>query len=358
MNIGVREVSNWATPYVIAELGVNHDGSVTRALEMTRAAKSAGADAVKLQWFRAEGLMSRAARLAEYQRDAGESDPASMLARLELTPDEMARVVDCAHDLGLHAIVTVFSVELVEPAARLAWDAFKSASPDVVHRPLLEAISASGRPLIVSTGAATLGEVCRALGWLGSAQDRLALLQCVSSYPTKDEDAALGGIDALREVFAGPVGYSDHTAHALSGAWATRRGAAILEKHFTYSRAAKGPDHAASLEAAQFAEYVRAARAASGPAVGAGGVTEAAPAHALGPLEKRVLECERDVRQVSRQSIVLTRAVAAGEALDAAALGFKRPGTGIEPWRAAECVGRRAARDLDADELLREEDLR
>lgn len=345
MRIAETRIGPERGPYIIAELGVNHDGSVSRALELTRAAAAAGADAIKLQLFRADLLMSSAAKLAAYQRAAGERDPLAMLRKLEMSARDMEPIVSLAHGLGLHAIVTVFSVELVGEADTLAWDAYKTASPDVIHRPLLERLAATGRPLIVSTGASTPDEVRRAVAWLEGERDRTALLQCVSSYPTPLHDAELGGIGALG-VFGLPVGYSDHTAEIQTGAQAAALGACILEKHLTYDRGAPGPDHAASLEPDGLAAYVRLARSAAREVV-----LPSTTGH------KRVLERERDVRLVSRQSIVTTRAIAAEEVLGRGDLTFKRPGTGLEPWMLGEVVGRRAARAIAADVPVVEADL-
>ena len=335
--IGDRHIRTDAPPYVIAEIGVNHDGDIDRAIYLTEAAARAGADAVKLQFFEAERLMSRDARLALYQSDAGESDPTEMLRRLELPIGEMARVVRRAHELRIHAIVTVFSVELVASAAALPWDAFKSASPDIVHEPLLAAMAhASGhRPLIVSTGASTMEEVARARRWLDPIAPRLALLQCVSCYPTRETDAAVDAMRDLRSIHDGPIGYSDHTPGVHTGAIARARGATILEKHLTWDRNAAGPDHAASLDENGFAAYVALARAtAVGREIDAGSLPM------LGDGVKRVQECERDVREVSRQSVRAARDLRAGAFLRPDDLTFARPGGGLEPWRAAAIVGR------------------
>ncbi|MDQ7013133.1 MAG: N-acetylneuraminate synthase family protein [Planctomycetota bacterium] len=337
-----RAIGNDAGVYVIAEIGVNHDGSAARALELTDAAAAAGADAVKLQLFATDMLMSKAAKLAAYQTAAGETNPLAMLRRLELSLADMALVVDRAHCQGIHAIVTVFSTELVAGAETLAWDAYKSASPDIIHRPLLDAMASTAKPMIVSTGASTIDEVLRAARWLEAARDRLALLQCVSSYPAPD--AALEGIAAIARATGLPTGYSDHTPGAGSGARAVEHGACLLEKHLTYDVRAAGPDHAASLEPHAFAEYVSRAKAATrGAAMAAG--------------EKCLLECERDVRAVSRQSLTTRRALPAGHVLTANDLTVKRPGTGIEPWRLEEVVGQRLVHDVEADALLRASDI-
>ena len=350
-------------PYIIAELGVNHDGSVDRALELVRAADEARADAIKLQLFSTDLLMSKAAKLAAYQKSAGETDPISMLRRLELSAEQMQPILELAHELGLHAILTVFSVELVPEAEKVRsflgpWDAYKTASPDIINRPLLEALAATGRPLIVSTGAADLSEVRRAAGWLAPAleQHRLALPQCVSSYPTPMDKAALGGIGAIADIFNGPVGYSDHTAEIITGSAAVSAGACILEKHLTYSRTAKGPDHAASLTPKDLADYVTGAKIAQS------GMTPPqrdALAARFGASDrtKQVLDIERDVRQVSRQSLTTTRALPANHLIAASDLTIKRPGTGLEPFRLSKVLGRRTARLIEADIPLGESDL-
>ncbi len=349
MRIGEREISAGVVrPYVIAEIGVNHDGDVERALMLTDAAAEAGADAVKLQLFETDRLMSRAAKLAAYQKSAGETDPLAMLRRLELSIDDMARVVERAHERGIHAIVTVFSVELVEVAERLAWDAYKSASPDIINRPLLEAMAETGKSLIVSTGASNGEEVSSAHDWLASQTEQLAFLHCVSSYPTDPDDAHLRMMrDIGRRVGACVVGYSDHTASVSTGAMAAGEGAAILEKHLTYDRGAKGPDHAASLEPSGFREYVRQ--------LSAGAVER--DDRMLGDSTKRVLDCEQDVRHVSRQSLTTTRDLSEGYTLTRDDLTIKRPGTGIEPYRLDEVIGATLRRDVEADVPLADEDV-
>lgn len=357
MNIATRRISTDDPVYIIAELGVNHDGSIERALELVDAAADAGADAVKMQVFRADLLMSGSARLAAYQESAGETDPRKMLRRLELSHDEMARVIDRAHARGVHAIATVFSVELVDAAAAQAWDAFKTASPDVVHRPLLQALAQTGKPMIVSTGAATMEEVQRAVQWLAGARERLAVLQCVSAYPTRDEDAAVGAVAGLWRDLRLPVGYSDHTRGEETGALAVRCGACVLEKHLTWSRDAKGPDHAASLDAQGLRRYIASARAAWTSR--AETISLSARERAMmGAIEKRVQECEQDVRRASRQSIVARDRIESGARVERSLLTFMRPGTGLEPWRVDEVVGRVAARTIEAGEPLREGDAR
>ncbi len=390
MRIGQRQIGVGQSPYIIAELGVNHDGSVERALDMTRAAAGAGADAVKLQLFETDLLMSSAAKLAAYQKAAGETDPVAMLRRLELSIDDMARIVALAHELDIHAIVTVFSVELMEKAQSLAWDAYKIASPDIVHKPLLESLAATGKPMIISTGASTIEEVKQAVAWLPtesrpsgsgrhvSPHDRLALLQCVSCYPTPEDRAELGGIAAIAIATGLPTGYSDHTATHITGRYAVAAGAVMLEKHLTYDRRAVGPDHAASLEPDLMRRYVLESRAAivgrplsvehsvrkTSAALGSTGVSVSKEngrdlAYMLQHVErlKRVLDIEQDVRTVSRQSLTTCRALPRGHSLRSEDLTFKRPGTGLLPYRLDDVLGRALTRDVGADVPLVEEDV-
>jgi N,N'-diacetyllegionaminate synthase len=336
MIIGSREI-NSNKPYIIAEIGVNHDGDPERALKLITLASESGADAVKFQLFRADMLMSGASKLAAYQKNAGEHDPLSMLRRLELSIEQLALCVDLAHRLGIHAIVSVFSTELVEVAETLPWDAYKTASPDIIHKPLLTALARTNRPLIISTGAANIDEISRAMDWLSPWKRQIALLQCVSSYPTPMSQAELGGIVALRREYPTlPIGYSDHTPEEATGAIACALGATILEKHFTDNRAAKGPDHAASLDPAGFQRYVEAVRR--------GGVQ--APSV---DVVKRVIDIERDVRDVSRQSVVAAVAIPRGATIDASMLTVKRPGRGIEPFLLDAIIGRRAMNDIAPD---------
>ena len=342
MRIAERTIAEGAEPLVIAEIGVNHDGDLSRALELVDAAAGAGAGAVKTQFFRADLLLSRESRLAAYQKSAGESDPFEMLQRLELSADELAQVAERARDRGALAICTVFTPELVESAERIGFDAYKLASPDVVNRPLIERVAATGRPLILSTGAAALAEIKRTAGWLKNARDRLAIMHCVSSYPTPIGEANLGAVRALARELDLPVGYSDHTEAIETGALAVAAGACFLEKHLTHDRGAAGPDHASSLEPDAFAEYV----------AGAG------RAHLmLGSGEKTPGAIEADVRSLSRQSLAARRAIPAGETIAAAHVTTRRPGGALCASAPEAVIGRTASRDIAAGELLREGDV-
>ena len=306
-----------------------------------RAAKLAGADAAKFQMFDASMLMSLDSVLAAYQRERGARDPRELLQGLQLAPERLGDLADECVRVGIVPMVTVFSLPLVERARAQAWQAFKMASPDLVNLPLLRAVAGLGRPMVVSTGAATRDEVAQAAGWL-APHPELAFLQCTSSYPTRDDRAAIGGMHEIAAITGRVVGYSDHTASIDTGAIAVAAGASILEKHLTYDREATGPDHAASLDPRQFAAYVQLARRA---------------ARMVGAHAKELQDVERDVRRVSRQSLVAARDLPAGHVVTPGDLWVKRPGTGICASRFEEVVGRRLARAVAADRVLDEADI-
>lgn len=341
ITLGGRRVASGSDPFIIAEIGVNHDGDIARARELLRAAKAAGADAAKFQMFDADMLMSRDAVLAAYQRERGARDPRELLRGLQIEPDALGWLAEECIAVGIAPMVTVFSLPLFAHARKQPWIAFKTASPDLVNLPLLREVAAIGRPLVVSTGAATRAEVERAARWLAPLPE-LAFLQCTSSYPTDDDRAAIGGMIEIAAVTGRAVGYSDHTAALDTGALAVAAGACILEKHLTYDRTAQGPDHSASLDPAQFAEYVRLARRA---------------ARMVGSPLKELQDIERDVRTVSRQSLVAVREIPAGAFIVREDLTVKRPGTGICASRIDEIVGRRAARAIMPDHVLHDADL-
>ena len=339
LQIGARLVGVGHPTLVVAEIGVNHNGQLDRGLQLIDVARRCGADAVKLQVFSADALMhAEQARFAGYQaeRVAAES-PAEMLRRYELRPLEIAAMVEAIRSSGMIPLATPFSLPDVDVVASLNLPAVKIASPDLVNRPLLCRAAALGVPLLVSTGAATMDEVVQSVAWMRERRAEFVLLHCVSAYPTPDEEANLRWIGALAERFAAPVGYSDHTTHPLAGALAVAAGACIVEKHLTYDRHAPGPDHSASADPAQFADYVEQIRLADRMGGGGG---------------KRVLPIERDVRAVSRQSVVLARDLAAGERIVERDVVFQRPGTGIPAAQLATLVGKRVRRTLRAGTLL------
>jgi sialic acid synthase SpsE len=324
--------------WIIAEIGVNHDGSVQRALDLVEMAAACGADAVKLQVFRARTLLHGSADLADYQKERCiQNDAAEMLSRYELSQQDLQRIVAAIRERRMIPLATPFSPPDVGVIAQLDLPAVKIASPDLVNRPLLAETARLGKPLLVSTGAATMEEVEIAVGWLRGWKIPFALLHCVSAYPVPAESANLGWINQLSERFSVPVGYSDHTTQMAAGALAVAAGACLVEKHITHDRAAAGPDHAASADPEQFSRYVQMVRMAEGM---------------CGRTGKQVLCIEEDVRRVSRQSLVLQRDLRVGQSVRKEDLAVQRPGTGIPAAQCDAAVGRKALRALKAGTLL------
>jgi sialic acid synthase SpsE len=337
LSIGSRRIGRDVPVFVIAEIGVNHDGAVERALELVSIAQKCGADAVKLQIFQADRLMHGSSKFAEYQQDRCEqSSPSDMLRKYELSKDGIDRIARAIINAGMIPVATPFSVDDVAVIEQMKLPAIKIASPDLVNRVLLGRAAKTGATMLVSTGASTIDEVHRAVHWLNSWDAKFSLFHCVSSYPTPACHAHLGWIGELAR-FNVPVGYSDHSTESLSGALAVAAGACVIEKHLTYDRSATGPDHSASADPQQFAEYVRAIRLAE-TMRGIGG--------------KCVLPIEQDVRNVSRQSLVLCHDVEVGKPIAESDLIVQRPGTGISAADFAAAIGRRARTPLKAGTLL------
>lgn len=334
-----RSIGENKPAFVIAEIGVNHDGSVDRAIELVRHAKRAGADAVKLQLFSASRLVHCTATAASYQTaNCGATDQTTLLRQYELSADDIERTVDATRVAGLVPVATPFSLDDVALMERLHISMVKIASPDLVNRPLLERAAQMCVPMLVSTGAANLEEIDACVGWLRGWRVPFALLHCVSAYPTPVDQARLGWIDELRRRYDMPIGYSDHATELMSGALAIAAGACVIEKHLTWNRFAAGPDHAASADPHQFAAYVEMARVASRMR-GNGGSRE-------------VLAVEADVRKLSRQSLVTARAIASGETIMREDLIAQRPGTGILAKELETVAGRAARYDLPAGTIL------
>jgi N-acetylneuraminate synthase/N,N'-diacetyllegionaminate synthase len=333
-------VSDNGRVFVIAEAGVNHNGSLDTAKRLVECAAQIGADAVKFQTFRADRLVTRAAGKAEYQARATNPDESqhAMLRRLELDEEAHIALQRHARSHGVTFLSSPFDEDSADLLERLGLECFKIPSGELTNLPLLSHIGRKGRPMIVSTGMATLGEVEQALATIRASGDPpVILLHCVTEYPAPCAEINLRAMETLRRAFGLPVGYSDHTPGFEVPIAAVALGAPVIEKHFTLDRSMPGPDHAASLDVEQFGGLVAAIRNVSA---------------ALGDGVKRPAPCEIRNRDVARRSIVAARPIAKGERLDAASLAVKRPGTGIPPADLQKIIGRRAAVALEPDQVL------
>ncbi len=345
LRIGERAVGGDAPVFVIAEAGVNHDGDAERALELVEAAAAAGADAVKFQTFDPAALVAARTRPARYQNErAGAVDQRAMLEGLVLGEPELRLVAEHAARTGIIFLSTPFDEAAADLLQRLDVVAYKVGSGDLTNLPFLASLARRGRPMIVSTGMADDAEVAAAVQAIRDGGCcELALLHCVSSYPTPADQANLRAMDTLRAAYPDvAVGYSDHCEGLDVSLAAVARGAEILERHLTLDRSLPGPDHAISLEPGQLAELVQRVRDVRGY---------------LGDGVKAPQPSERDVMAVARRSVVAARDLRAGERLELSALAVKRPAGGMAPAAMPLLVGRRVTRDVSADAQIAEGDL-
>jgi len=338
VTIGQRTVGPGEPCYVIAEIGVNHDGDANRAKEMIHAAAAAGADAVKFQSFTTKRLLSgnlpKVAYIEEHQSESIDA----MFRRLELPRETFALLAQEAAVAGVDFFSSPFDADWVDFLVALGVPAIKVASGEITNVPLLEHMATKGLPLILSTGMSEMVEVENACGWIwDQGCEDLVVLQCTSNYPAAIKDANLRTIATLRNTLGCPVGFSDHTTGPMAAVVAVSLGACVLEKHFTLDVGMQGPDHAASADPDTFQKMVQDIRH-----------TETL----LGSGVKAATSDEQEIKKFARRSVVAARDLKAGTILVLSDLDVKRPDTGISPGRITELVGRRLTLDLAGDTLL------
>lgn len=324
----------------IAEAGINHDGNLNAAMRMVDAAVAAGADYVKFQSFKAKKLVTPTALTSTYI-DKGSREGESfrdLLKRLELDESAHYELRDYCRGKNIKFLSTAFDEESFDFLLSLGIDVVKVASGDLTHLPYLRHMASAGLPMIVSTGMATLGEIEEAVEAITSTgNNKIVLLHCISWYPAEIETTQLRYMETLRSAFGFPVGYSDHTLGINMTIAARALGAVVLEKHFTLDRTQFGPDHAASIEPGEMIDLMTGIRE-----IEAG----------LGSPVRHFCEKELGQRKVHRRSIAIKEKIRVGEVFSAENLVIKRPGIGIAPKYYDDIIGKRAARDLEAEELL------
>lgn len=330
--------------FIIAEIGVNHNGDPELAAKLVSAAHAAGADAVKFQTFQADKLVVRATPTAAYQRaNTSQTDQHAMLRTLELDEAAHLQILRQCRAEGIIFLSSPFDVESIDMLDRLDVPAFKVPSPDCISQSYLAHMGAKGRPVILSTGMCDLEEVAFGVDTLRKAgSDDIALLHCTSCYPAPSDELNLSVIPALADVTGLPVGYSDHSDGIAVSIAAVALGACVIEKHMTLDRNLPGPDHKASLEPAEFAAMVAGIRSVE---------------QALGSPVKAPQPCEASARQLGRRSVAVSRSLPAGHKLTVEDLTLLRPGTGLPPRMEELMVGRTLGRDIAENTLLTLEDL-
>jgi N,N'-diacetyllegionaminate synthase len=346
LRIGERMIGRGERPWVVAEVGANHNGDMALCRRLVDAARDAGADAVKFQSWSRDSLVSN----AEYARNTryAKADPSALtleeaVCKYQLTPDQHREIADHCRRAGITFFSSCFSAAEVDLLESLDVPAYKIASMDVNHFPLLDVVASTRKPVVLSTGMATLGEIERALGRLREGgSEQIALLHCVSLYPCPSAEVNLRNIPMLARAFGVTVGFSDHTLGIAVALAAVALGASIIEKHFTVDKRLEGWDHAVSADPDDLEAIVRGSREVH---------------EALGRRQRIVGAAELAKRKVFRRRAVARRDLPRGHRLAASDLEFKRPGTGIAPDEAAFAVGRALSRDVAAEEELDWSDL-
>lgn len=327
---------------IIAEAGVNHNGSMELARRMVRAAAEAGADFVKFQTAVPELVISAYAPKAEYQKETTGSAESQleMCRAIHLPLSAYAELAELCRSEGIGFMSTPFDLVSIDCLAPLGMEYWKIPSGEITNLPYLRKIGARGEKVIMSTGMATLAEVAQAVDILeaaGTPRSNIWLLHCTTQYPAPYASVNLRAMDALATLGCAGVGYSDHTQGIEVSVAAVAMGAKVIEKHFTLDRTMEGPDHRASLEPDELAALVSACRHVEA---------------ALGDGVKDVADAERANIEVARKSIVASRAIAAGEIFTEANITVKRPGNGISPLLWDKVVGLAAPRSFSPDELI------
>ena len=325
---------------IIAEAGVNHNGSVKLAKQMIEEAARAGADYIKFQTFKPEKLVSKYAQKADYQKKTTGSQESQlqMLEKLALSSDDFVELKKYCEQIGIGFLSTPFDEDSIRFLDRLDMDFWKIPSGEITNYPYLVQVAQTGRDIVLSTGMCEMDEIADAMKVLEeNGAGNISLLHCNTEYPTPYEDVNLLAMNQMREVFNKQVGYSDHTVGIEVPISAVALGAAIIEKHFTLDKNMEGPDHKASLEPLELTQMICSIRHIE---------------KSLGNGNKKRTASEQHNIAAARKSIVAKCAISKGDIFTEANLTVKRPGNGISPMRWKEIIGTRAERDYLEDELI------
>lgn len=328
--------------FIIAEAGVNHNGSLEIAKALIDVAVQSGADAVKFQTFKADKLVSKTAQKASYQKQTTDADESqyTMIKKLELDERAHHELIEYCAQKNILFLSTPFDHESIDLLTDLGMEIFKIPSGEITNLPYLRHIGSLQKEVILSTGMATLDEIDQALRVLtsaGTAKEHIIVLHATTEYPCPMEEVNLRAMQTIRDTFDIRVGYSDHTRGIEVPIAAAAMGASVIEKHFTLNREMEGPDHKASLEPNELIAMVHAIRNIE---------------KALGDGIKRPSPSELKNIPIARKSIVASRAITKGERLSEQNITIKRPGSGISPMRYDEIIGTVASKNYDEDEAI------
>lgn len=327
--------------YIIAEAGVNHNGSLDTAIEMVHVAHMAGADAIKFQTFKSENLVTRNAQTACYQKQqTTETNQLNLLKNLELSLQDFHRLKTLCCETGIEFLSTPFDLESVNLLEKLDINRYKIPSGEITNFPLLKAIAQTGKPVILSTGMSNMQEIGDALDVLvkwGAPKQQITVLHANTQYPTPMEDVHLRAMPFIGQHFKVDFGYSDHTLGIEVDIAAVALGAKVIEKHFTLDKNMAGPDHQASLEPHELTQMVAAIRNIE---------------KAMGLPQKQTTPSEKENLNLVRKSIVAQKPIKKGEHFTEDNITTKRPGYGISPMQWESLLGTKAPKDYQVDELI------
>lgn len=326
--------------FIIAEAGVNHNGSMEIARRLIDEAKAAGSDAIKFQTFKARKLVSRKADKAPYQKETTSRDESQydMLKRLELGEQEHFDLISLCKEKGIIFLSSPFDEESADLLEKIGVNMFKIPSGEITNLPFLQHIARKNKPLIMSTGMATLEEVEEALNSIyTTGNKRVTLLHCVTEYPAPFAEINLRAMLTMKKAFNLPVGYSDHTPGIEIAIAAVSLGAEVIEKHFTLDKNMEGPDHKASIEPHELRQMIRSIRNVE---------------NSLGDGVKRPAPCELKNMEIARKSIVAAELIKRGQPLTKKNVVIKRPGYGVQPKDMEKILGRIAKSDIHPDEVV------
>lgn len=328
--------------FIIAEIGVNHNGDVELAKSMIKSAADCGVDAVKFQTFKSENLVSKDAKKADYQeKNTSQESQLEMLKKLELSKNDFRELKAYAEKCNVLFLSSPFDMESVDLLESIGVSAYKLGSGELNNFELIDYVQKTNKPLILSTGMASLDEIKEVYNFIED-KNNLTILHCITGYPTTYSEANLNFIKTLKDNFNVNVGFSDHSPGVELPIAAVALGATVIEKHFTTDKSLPGPDQKASLNPYEFKVMVESIRHVE---------------VALGDGIRKFSENELEIKEVARKSIIAKKDIKKGETLTRDKLVFKRPGTGIEPKYIDKVIFRVAKKDIPADSLVLFEDL-
>jgi N,N'-diacetyllegionaminate synthase len=343
-NIGKKRIGGNNPVFIVAEIGINHNGSLQIAKKLIDIAKTAGADAVKFQSFIAKNLVTATANSAKYQhKDNSDLKQIDILKKVELQFEDLQILKSYSEDKDLIFLSTPFDLDSLHLLEKIDLDAYKISSGDLTNPLLLNEVAKLGKPILLSSGMADIDEIKESIQWIvENGCNSFVIMQCTSCYPTEHIDCNLNAVTSLQNLFHIPIGFSDHTIDSTAAIMSVGLGVKFIEKHITLDHNMEGPDHEMSMEPNDFTFYVKSIRNAE---------------KILGDGIKKTLSCEQEIKKIGRKSIVSKKFISKDHIISKSDLDIKRPGTGIQPKFFNSIIGKKTKYDIEIDQVLEWDDL-